>query len=256
MKNKIPSIIMAISIVAAIAGISIGVKASQEKRAAQQEAAELRDQLNAQKAKKAKAASSLVGLKNMAATGTNDVAKLQEQLAARDAELARLRAALETRRNENNENRRQSFQDRMAQLKEEDPERYEQMVQERTERHNEMRYNQATRLADLMDMDTSGMNAEQLANHDALLEKLTALWDATGEEDPENRTDRETMRELMTGINEMMETERNYMFEQLGGEVGLSSSESAEFSAYVESIIDATTIQRPGRGGGGGGGGR
>jgi hypothetical protein len=248
MKNKIPTLITAVSILIAIAGITSGVKANQAKKTAQQEAAELREKLNSRPTTGKKSTTSN-------ATSAGDIAALKKLIAERDAELARLRSAKEGQQDETRENRRQTFQDRMAQLKEEDPEKYEQMMQERTERQTERRTSEANRLASLLDMDTSRMTEEQLANHNALMDKMAALWEVSNS-DSENPPDREAMRELTSGISEMMDVERSYMFEQLGAEVGLSSSESSDFSAYVESIIDATTMQSPRGGGGGGGRGR
>lgn len=264
MKNKIPVIITALSIVAATVGITVGVKATHEKNAARKDVQALLAKLSEKEAavtagtEETAEPSPVVALKDLSAIGTNDVTELQEQLAARDAELERLRAERERR------GARQSFRERMARLKEEDPERYAEMVQRGTERHQQMRYNQASRLASFMDMDTSGMTKDELANHNLLLEKLSALWDATGEFDPENPPDRETMREIfgsMREIGELMDEERSFMFKQLGSEVGLNTSESEEFAAYVESIIDTTSFSGgprmrggPPPGGGGPGG--
>ncbi len=258
MKNKIPAIIALISLVAAAGGITVGLKATTAKNAAQREAEALRAKLNATDARatpdreEQAESTPLVALKDIAESGTNDVAELQEQLAAREAELARLRAEMERR---NDRGPRQSFQERMAQLKEEDPERYAEMIQQRTERQQQMRYDQASRLAMFTEMDTSNMTEEQLANHTQLMEKLNALWAATGDFDPENPPDWRAIREAVGDFRElgqMMDQERSYMFTQLGAEVGLSGTDSQDFASYVNEIIDATSL-RPPRGMRGGG---
>jgi len=254
--RKTPVISIA-SVLLAVGGISVGIKATSEKNAALKEAQSLRDAVV-----KTADADGAVDSTNAPAVptplmaleeiGTNDVAVLLEQLAARDAELERLRAELERR---SNRGQRQSFQERMAQLKEEDPERYAEMIQSRTERQQQMRYDQASRLAMFTEVDTSGMTEEQLAIHNQLMEKLAALWDASGEFDPENPPDWRTMRETIGDfreLGEMMDMERSYMFSQLGAEVGLSAADAADFSSYVEEIINATTL-RPPRGMRGGG---
>lgn len=249
MDKKIPLIIAAVSLVAAAGGISFGIKANNEKNAALEKAQALMAQNGTKRQKAAPEeleSTPLVALKQVSDLSTNDVAKLQEQLAARDAELERLRAELERRRDDRNP--RQSFQERMAQMKEEDPERYAEMIQRRTERAEQMRYDQATRLATFMDMDTRGMSEEELANHNALIEKLTALWDVSGEFDPENPPNWEAMREAVGDFREfgaMMDQERSVMLRQLGTDVGLAGTDADEFSAYVQSIIDTTSMRPP-----------
>ena len=250
MHKRVLVLITMASLIAAAGGISFGIKATSAQKAAQNEAQALRNQLDDQKTSPSPTNTApLVAIKELASMGTNDVASLQEQIAARDAELARLRAELENRSNTGQP--RQSFQERMAQLKEEDPERYAEMIQRRTERQQQMRYDQANRLATVVNMDTSGMTEEELANHNALVEKLSAIWEQTGTFDPENPPDRETMRDLfgsMREIGEMMDQERSVIFRQLGNEVGLSGQEATDFAAYVQSIIDATTMRSPMRG--------
>ncbi len=251
MNNRIPMIIAVLSLVAAVGGISVGVKASNDKIAAQNEAKTLRDQLNSKNNTTKPAPESptpLVAIKELSSIGTNDVAELQEQLAARDAELARLQAEIESR---NNRGPRQSFQDRMAQLKEEDPERYAEIIKDRADRQQQMRYDQATRLATFVNMDTSDMSEEELANHNLLVEKLSNLWKVTGEFDPETPPNRETMRELFGSfreIGDMMDQERSYMLKQLGADVGLAGEDADNFTAYVEDIIESTSMRPPGRG--------
>lgn len=251
MDRKIYTVIAAVSLVVAAGGIGAGVKANNAKRAALDELAAMRAQQDGQAGTEASAENgaetTLVALKESASINTNDLAELQEQLAARDAELERLRAAMENRR-ENQGQPRQSFQERMEQLKQEDPERYAEIVQRRTERQEEMRYDQANRLAAFMNMDTSMMSEEELANHNLLIQKLSEVWDATEAFDPQNPPDREAMRAAfgsMREIGQLMDMERTVMFKQLGTEVGLSASESEEFASYVDSIIETTSLRPP-----------
>jgi len=262
LKKNIPVIITLLSLAAAAGGVSFGLRTVDQNNKLRAEAQALRNQLEAENIAddhdSAGEDEALVSLKEPGGDATNDVSTLQEQLDARDAELARLRAALEEQRN-NDRGPRQSFQDRMAQLKEDDPERYAEMIQRRTERQQQMRYDQATRLATFMNMDTSGMTEEELASHDRLVQKLADLWEKTGEFDPENPPDRETMREVFGSLHEigdLMDQERTVMFRQLGTDVGLSGADAENFVSYVEDIVNATTLRPPRgmRGGWGGGG--
>lgn len=250
MNNRIPVIIALVSTVAAVGGIAVGVKATNEKNAAKQEVEALRNTLGAEDvaalpSEEPTEAAPVIALKELSEVSTNELSDLQEQLAARDAELARLRAEIERR---NNRGPRQSFQERMAQMKEEDPERYAEMIQRRTERQEQMRYDQATRLAMFTEIDTSGMTEEQLANHNELMEKLTALWEVTEEFDPESPPNWREISEAVGGFRELgqlMDQERSYMFKQLGTEVGLTGTDSDDFAAYVEDIIDSTSLRPP-----------
>jgi len=261
-KKNIAVIITLLSLAVAVGGISFGVKVNHKNTELQALLQALQKQINTTHLlthrDPAGENDAVVALKEGDGNHTNEVSSLLEQLAARDAELARLRAVLEDRQN-SDRGPRQSFQDRMAQLKEDDPERYAEMVQRRTERQQQMRYDQATRLATFMNMDTGGMTEEELSNHDLLVQKLSDLWERTGEFDPENPPDREMMREVFGSIHEissLMDQERAVMFRQLGTDVGLTGTDAENFVSYVEDIVSATTMRPPRgmRGGPGGGG--
>ena len=252
MKKNIPVIITLLSVAVAAGGVSFGVRAAHQKTKLQEDVQALRDQLDDQSVlpdrEPAGEDATVVALKEVSGRETNGASSLQEQLAASDAELERLRAELAERQNRPP---RESFQDRMNRMKEEEPERYAEMVKSRTERKEQMRYDQANRLATFMDMDTSSMTPEELANHNLLVEKLTGIWETTAEYDPTQPPNRETMHEIFSTlreVNDLMEQERSVMLKQLGSEVGLSGSEAEDFAAYTESIISATTL-RPPRGG-------
>lgn len=252
MKSSTSAIIMLLSLTVAVGGIAFGVKASHQKNALQKEAQALREQLRERESAASRNPEDKkrqTALQEPAAGNeTNRISSLQEQLAAKDAELESARAELARTQDQQ---RHESFQERMARMKAEDPERYADMIRSRTEHKEKMRYSQATRLATLMDVDTGSMNSDELANHDRLLEKLTGLWNLTDQFDPSAPPDRETMNQLFSAVREigdMMQLERNVMLRQLGNEVGLSGSEAEDFASYAESIFSATTM-RPPRGG-------
>lgn len=252
MKKNIPLIITLLSLALAVGGIAFGVRAANETAALQKEVQALRDQLKPREIptdhESANEESKVVALKPVSGMDTNSLSSLSEQLAARDAELEKLRAELARRKDRS---QRESFQDRMARMKEEEPERYAEMIKRRTERTEQMRYDQANRLAIFLDMDTSSMTPEELANHNLLLEKLNGLWEQTAAFDPEQPPDWETMHAIFESVGDvrsLMEQERTVMLRQLGSEVGLSGSETEDFSSYVEEIISATSLRSP-RGG-------
>lgn len=187
---------------------------------------------------------------------TNELTALKTELAEKEALL--------TSATNRPPRQRESFEDRMAKMKEEDPEGYAEMIQKRRERQQEMKYNLAERTALFMNMDTSLMTEEELANHEALVGQMAKVWEMTDLfNDPEQSPDRETMREMYETVQEvrpLMQQERATMFKQLGYDLGYEADDAQAFAEHVDEIIGATSLQMPGRGRGGrggrGGGGR
>ena len=116
---------------------------------------------------------------------TNELTTLKTALAEKEAQLVEIQSSTNRPPRE-----RKSFEDRIAKFKEEDPEGYAEMVQRREERSAEMRYNLAERTATFMDLDTSLMNEEELANHELLVAKMARVWELTEQfQDPEAAPD-------------------------------------------------------------------
>jgi hypothetical protein len=249
MKNRILVVITLLSAAGAAGGIYFGIVAAYQRDRMQEEMLALRNQPIApdtQSYHETAGEEPLSVSSNRAAgTGTSEVTALRKQLAERDTELVQLRNELSSRPDTS---RHESFQERMARMKEEEPERYAEMIKSRTEHKEQMRYSQANRLATLMDVDTGSMTPDELANHNLLLEKLTGLWELTDNYDPSLPPDRETMHQMFSTVREvgdMMEMERSVMLKQLGYKVGLSNSEAEDFASYAESIFSATTLRSP-----------
>jgi len=242
MKKPIPVLIIALSLVVAISGISIGVSAIRRKNAAEEEVARLQMQIARMQAPAPKAGKpALSSPGQTASVDTNAVAKLEAEVAALTAELAAAK--------KNQQPQRESWAERMARMKEEDPEGYAEMIARREERQQAIRYDLAERTANFMELDTAFMTDAERENHDLLTEKMADVWALTEQfNDPEQPPDRETMRELFSAINEarpLMDAERSTMFRQLADDLGFDGDEAQDFSGYVEDIITATTIQPP-----------
>lgn len=258
MNKKTLVIVATLSVVAAVGGVSFGLNANKQKNEALKKLAnDVQEEPVATERKESAPAQKLVTYKP---ADTNDWASL---LAERDAEIERLQEELVTKK-DNKRPQRESFTDRMAKMKEEDPEGYAEMIKSRTERQQSMRYDLAERTTTFMDLDTELMTAEERDNHNLLLEKMSTIWTLTDQfQDPEAQPDREAMGELFSAVREarpLMEQERSTMFRQLGEEAGYQGEEAQAFADYVEDVIETTTIPMPtggrgNRGGGGGGGG-
>lgn len=242
-----------IGIVGLTAAVSIGsaVSLASKNRAAKADILALQTQIANMEAA-VPAISSEPEIIYLSASGdTNELVNLKNELAAKDAALAALKenSSGNNRRNGN----RQSFEERMAKMKEEDPDGYAKMVTERSERQQQMRYSLAERTASFMDMDTSMMTEEELANHDLLVEKMAQVWAISEQlQDAEAAPNRETMREmrdLSREVQTLLNAERTVMFKLLGTELGYNDADAATLAAYADEIVEATTFN-VGRGGG------
>jgi hypothetical protein len=246
MKKNIPVWISIISTVTAVAAIAFAIDSTGKQQSTEAEMAALRDQMD----RRLSPAAETAPLSET--TGTNDLESLKALLAGKEVELAALKAAAETPPPQA-QRVRQSWEDRIARMKEEDPEGYAAMIQQREERQQEMRYNLAERTATFMDLDASFMTEEERTNHELLVGKMARVWELTDQfQNPEAAPDREDTRELFELMNEvrpLMDQERTVMFKQLGLDLGQDEEEARTFAAYAEEIISATTLRVP-RGGG------
>ncbi len=242
MKKQTHTLTIALSLVVAIGGLSFGVLATRQKKVAEEEARRLRLQMTQKKT----VPDTEEETYTEPSANTNALAELEVELAALRAELATAQA--------NQPPQRESREERMARMKEEDPEGYAEMVKNRTERQDAIRYDLAERTANFMELDAAFMTDAERENHDLLVEKMATVWALTEQfNDLEQPPNRESMRELFGAIKEaqpLMDVERSTMFRQLADDLGYDGEEAQSFSSYIEDIISATTIQMP-RGGSG-----
>lgn len=248
----------------ALVCIAMAMGSSKAKHAAEAEAYELREQIARMKAYVPDMDAELLPQTTPAEINTDDVDELKAMLANKNAEVQKLLTQLAASQSNSNTNRpprreRQSWEERITKMKEEEPERYAEMVKRREEMQQQMRYGLAERTATFMDLDTSNMNEEELANHQQLVDKMARVWELTAQmQDPESPPDREVMREMfneMRNVRPMLDMERDVMLKQLGTDLGYESEDAEAFATHINDILDATSIRMPsGRGGGGRGG--
>lgn len=149
-------------------------------------------------------------------------------------------------------NQTESYLERMERLKQEDPEKYKQMLSERKERYNAIEYDAAERTALLLnEVDISLMNDDELLNHEQLIGKMGQIFELTQElSSSEPGSDREIWQELGPLIGEvrpMLDMERKVILKQSFTEyLNLSNDEANKLTDHIEEIIKFTTIQ-PGR---------
>jgi hypothetical protein len=247
MKKYIPTATLALSTLITITAVSYSVSADRQRLEAEQEADALRKQITSihPVAGETQLQPSLSVETPSGESDPNLVAELEAELEEMRGQLAVLK--------ENQPKERESWDERMARMQEEDPEGYAEMINQRSERREAMRYGLAERTASFMELDSTVMSDTERENHELLIQKMGDFWALTEQlQDPEQQPSRETreeFRSLADEVRPLMDAERGTMFRQLADELGLDGKDAKAFSTYVEDIIDVTTVQRPGRGG-------
>lgn len=155
--------------------------------------------------------------------------------------------------------RRQPWDDRMAQMKKDDPVQYEEMQKRREEFRQNMEQRAKDRADFLDSVDVKNMSAPQRENHEKLLAtvaRVNELMALAGTPGAENTHDlRHEMGEAMASLGDLYGEERRYLFEETAKAVGYEGAEVSVFAEHMQTIIDNTTLMSGfGRHGGGRGG--
>ncbi len=154
---------------------------------------------------------------------------------------------------------RQSWEERMERMKSEEPERYAEMQQRREEFRQQIEQRVRDRSEFLDAIDVAGMNAEQRANHQKLLEtvaranELGAQMMQSGFGRGEDQQDvRQEFGETMGMLNQLYEAERKYLLEATAKAAGYSGNDVPAFTEHIQSIYENTSMPGlPGMPGGG-----
>ncbi len=153
--------------------------------------------------------------------------------------------------------RRAAFEDRMAQLKRDDPARYEELQKQREEFRQRMQAQADERAEFLKKIDTAAMTDEQRVNHEKLaqaVEQARAMVAQIAAMSPEDAAAaRQQMSETIGSVSDLYQQERRYLLEQTGRAIGYAGTDAGQFADYVQQIYDQTSLPR-GFGGGRGGG--
>ncbi|MFA7172568.1 MAG: hypothetical protein WC340_04000 [Kiritimatiellia bacterium] len=193
------------------------------------------------------------------------VASLRAKVNELNLELAALRkssvpqpAAVDESPVQRTESRgRDSWNERMERMKQEEPERYAEMQQRRESFQKRMEQRSTDRRSFLAEVDVANMSPEQQANHTRLLEltdKLdTAMQQMISGEGGNSRELRREMFESFGELGELYNNERQYLLEETAAAAGYTGNSAILFSEHIQDIIENTTIQPPMMGGGRGG---
>ena len=175
------------------------------------------------------------------------IAVLQAELAEKDRELEVLRKKAETPRSfqlPSPEERKKKLEE----LKQTDPEKYEEIMTRREEFQNRIRDSFAARASTLLDRDPSSMSEEEQEAYAHMLETLNEAWELT-----ERLTSPDTPREERVQIGKelaekskelrpMLSEERDRRLYELGRASGYSESESEGFVEAINETLKATSL--------------
>ncbi len=189
----------------------------------------------------------------LAASDNTDLAKLEQLLDMRDAELAELKKHLESnsppdnasQERNTNRNNRGDMQGRMERLKEENPEEYARIQNFREEMQQRNQDRIANRDNFFKNLDVSGMTAQQretLAKYRDLLSASDELMSAG------YNANRDLLRENFQALREMRDSVQDLLLSNLAESNGISPT---TLSNNVKDIMEITGGS--GRGGQGGG---
>jgi len=156
--------------------------------------------------------------------------------------------------------RRQSFTERMEQMRKENPEQYAEMQKRREEFRQRMEQRALDRADFLAAVDVRNMDNAQRENHEKLLATVARMDELMAQMgQSETRHDpavRQELGETFSVLNELYGEERRYLLEATAREVGYEGAQATEFADQVQAIIDNTSMMPPpgfGHGGGRGG---
>ena len=175
------------------------------------------------------------------------VAELEKQLAASAAAKAPAAEPPKPEETPQDRSRRGSFNERMEQLKKENPEQYAEMQKRREEFRQSMEQRAQDRANFLSSVDTQKMNDEQRENHEKLLattariDELRAQMDQAENGEARDKL-RQEMGETMASLGDLYGAERRYLLEEAGRAVGYQGSQASDFADQMQGIIDNTTM--------------
>lgn len=177
---------------------------------------------------------------------------LEDALAERDAELARLKQ--EKQAGAGSPGRppgRDDFRKRMEQLKKENPEQYAEMEKRREEFRQRLERQEQNRNDFFASINTQSMTDAQRENHEKLIaalakiDALRAQREQAGAQ-PGSEADaalRQSMRDSMMELGALYEQERVYLLEQAASAAGYQGDDAANFVEYIQQAVQSTTMQ-------------
>ena len=177
-------------------------------------------------------------------TTNNDaeVAALKQQITDLEAVLKTKDSKVATNVQPKNSRQRRTLQE----LKVENPERYQKIVDYYTKISARVANGVADKMVFFNELDTSEMTEKELENHQKLLEKLAKLHEDTEKAGLDNNPDamRDTMKSQWKNyreISKLMKKERDFLIIDAGRKMGFDDYEAKLLKDYVNNAYDITS---------------
>ena len=142
----------------------------------------------------------------------------------------------------------------MEELRQNDPARYEQIMQQRAAAQQRVQDFFARQSAHFLSQDRSSMSAGDQDRYDQMLGLLAETWNAVNvmQDDEATREQRQEaageLRDRVRSLQPMLREQRDRQLHQLGRELGYNESEATEFVEYIYDLMDITSVQSMWRG--------
>lgn len=137
----------------------------------------------------------------------------------------------------------------MERLKEEDPERYAEIMKEREDARKESRHALAETAAYHLQSADIERTEEEQAEYDAMISLLNHTWELAEklQDDSVPRSERRTLgRQMfmnMMQLDPLLESERERELQRMGVSMGYTEEEAEWFSGEIDQLIERTSVQ-------------
>lgn len=136
----------------------------------------------------------------------------------------------------------------LEELKNSDPEKYEEIMKYREEAKQRINDSFAEKAAQLLNKDFSGMTGEEKEEYNLMLQLLDETWklaDRLQSDPPREERDeiRKILFENMIMLEPMLKNERQREFYNLGVKFGYNEEEALSLVNYLNYVIDSTSMR-------------
>lgn len=179
-----------------------------------------------------------------------EIRQLEERLKAKDEQIAMLHnqltlAARPVSTATNAPGERRSWMD---DIRENDPERYKEIMERRETARQAAKYEIAKKAAHFLQKDDSAMSDTEAKEYARMMDLLTESFKLTEQLNAELPREQRweiarNLRENMRDLSPMLEGERDKEFYQIGKDLGYSDEDATAFAGYIREVIDLTSVQ-------------
>jgi len=178
-----------------------------------------------------------------------EIEHLKLQLTQRDEKIAELKEQLKKSEDpgERRRRRREEREQYMERLKEEDPERYEELQKQRTDFRERLKANAGDQYAFLAEVNVSEWPEELQDNHAKVLRTVARIIEAIHQASTEGEAGRSNVGRQMfrqlRNSREMFAAEREMLLFDAAKQMGFDEDESWDFVDYIQTIQNVTSLR-------------